>query len=337
MEYLLTIGRRPDGSYSEIADPGVTALCVTALLRLGHTPDEAQLAESLRYLAGFVRDDGGIYQQRSYYQNYETCVSMLAFQAANRDGRYDRLLKRASAFAKSIQWDESEGVQPTDPAYGGAGYGKHKRPDLSNTQFLVEALQAQETEDNQEAIARALIFVSRSQNLPSPHNSLPFPKKNPDGGFYYTPAAGGSSQAGETETGGLRSYGSMTYAGLKSMIYAGVSAEDERVQTALGWLRKNYTLRENPGLADAGLYYYFHTVAKTLAALGETTFTDDQGQVHSWREDLIRELARRQLPSGAWTNQNIRWMEGDANLVTAYALLALSYCQPDELAARGAN
>ena len=47
-------------------------------------------------------------------------------------------------------------------------------------------------------------------------------------------AAGGQSQAGTTPNGGLRSYGSMTYAGLKSMIYAGVGPEDVEVAEVAG-------------------------------------------------------------------------------------------------------
>ena len=34
---------------------------------------------------------------------------------------------------------------------------------------------------------RALVFVSRCQNLETEHNTTPFAAKNPDGGFYYTP------------------------------------------------------------------------------------------------------------------------------------------------------
>jgi squalene-hopene/tetraprenyl-beta-curcumene cyclase len=173
---------------------------------------------------------------------------------------------------------------------------------------------------------RALLFISRCQNLESAHNTTPFAAKLNDGGFYYTPAAGGSSQAGVDETtGGLRSYASMTYAGLKSMIYAGVKADDQRVKAAIVWIKKNYDLDTNPGMGSAGQYYYYHTFAKALAALGEDTLVDDKGVSHDWRKELIEELASRQREDGSWVNENSKWLEGDANLVTAYALLALSY------------
>jgi len=63
----------------------------------------------------------------------------------------------------------------------------------------------------------------------------------------------------------LRSYGSMTYAGLKSMIYAGLTQDDPRVKAALEFIRKNYTLEENPGQGQRGLYYYYQTFAKAMA------------------------------------------------------------------------
>jgi squalene-hopene/tetraprenyl-beta-curcumene cyclase len=203
---------------------------------------------------------------------------MLCFVEANQDGRYDELLKKADAFVKGLQWDEAEGKDPSDFAYGGAGYGNQKRPDLSNTSFLIDALKAVGNDENSEAIQRALLFVSRCQNLETEHNTTPFSAKNPDGGFYYTPAAGGSSQAGETPGGGLRSYGSMTYAGLKSMIFAGVGPDDPRVKAAVKWIGMHYDVTSNPGMGDAGLYYYYHTFAKALDAMGYDEFVDAGGQ-----------------------------------------------------------
>src|SRR5215207_2193319 len=86
-----------------------------------------------------------------------------------------------------------------------------------------------------------------------------------------------------------RSYGSMTYGGLKSMIYAGLSKDDPRVKAAWSWIRKNWSLAENPGMrlgdprnAEAGLFYYRQTFAKALAADGEPTVTEAKGAAHDW-------------------------------------------------------
>lgn len=326
--YMTTKGRAADGSYSSASGPAVTALVTTGLLRHGPSPDHPAIAESLKYLEKFVQPDGGIYQPSSTHRNYETSLAVLCFTEANRDGRYKEILSKAEAYLRNEQWDEGEGQNRTDLNYGGAGYGRHKRPDLSNTSFFVDALKANESPENRAAIEKALIFISRCQNLESEHNTSEFAAKNPDGGFYYTVAAGGQSMAGTTDSDGLRSYGSMTYAGLKSMIYAGVEANDPRVQAAYKWIQKNYDLKSNPGMGDAGVYYYYHTFAKALDALGTKTVKDADGAEHDWRAELIQELARRQRDDGSWVNSNERWLEGDANLVTGYVLLTLSHCKP---------
>ncbi|MFO0899180.1 MAG: prenyltransferase/squalene oxidase repeat-containing protein [Pirellulales bacterium] len=332
VEFLSTKGQADDGSFSQQASPAVTAIVVESLLKQGRSPDDPVVAKGLKYLEGLAQPDGGIYRPGTFHQNYETCISVMAFQSANKDGRYADLIKRADAYLRDIQNDEGEGHGKESLSYGGAGYGRSKRPDLSNTSFLLDALKATGAGPDDPAVQKALVFVSQCQNLESPYNTGPWAAKNPDGGFYYTAAAGGQSQAGQIPDGGLRSYGSMTYAGLKSMIYAGVGPDDPRVKAALAWLKKHYSLTENPGMGDsspdptmkqAGLYYYYNTFAKALAALGEDKFVDDTGTAHDWRSELIAELAKRQQPDGSWINEQAKWMEGDPNLVTAYALLAL--------------
>lgn len=328
VDYLQRVGQDPEGAYTRASGPAVTSLVVAALLRHGYPSDDPFVARSLKYLEGMVQPDGGVYQTGSRYRNYETCVAIMCFTEANADGRYNQLIERADAFVKRLQWDEGEEKGPEEFEYGGAGYGSHNRPDLSNTSFLIDALRAAGNDENSEAIQKALVFVSRCQNYESEHNTTPFAALNPDGGFYYTCAAGGASMAGATPEGGLRSYGSMTYAGLKSMIYAGVDSQDGRVKAAVEWVRRHYALDSNPGMGAQGLYYYYHTFAKALNAMGSSTLVDADGNTHDWRAELIRELARRQRPDGSWVNDAPRWLEGDPNLVTAYALLALSYCRP---------
>ncbi len=334
VRYLRARGQAADGSFSSGAGPGITAIVTTGLLRNGYSIDDPLVAKSLKYLKGFVREDGGIYGEGSLYRNYETCMSLMCFNEAEkqRSGQYGKMLQRAENFVKGIQNDESEGLDKSDPAYGGTGYGKHKRPDLSNTGIFIDTLKELGRGQDDEALRRAIVFVSRCQNLETEHNDTKWASKNQDGGFYYTAAAGGSSQAkwpeGESEVArGLRSYGSMTYLGLKSLIYAGVSKDDPRVKSATKWIRKNYRLDANPGLGKQGLFYYYQTFGKTLAALGEGTFADAKGVEHDWRTEMLSELARTQKSNGAWVNESERWLEGDPNLVTGYALLTLSYCR----------
>ncbi len=328
-DYLVSKGQSADGSFSaERVGPGVTGLVTTALLRTGRSPNDPAVAKSLKYLEGFVQADGGVYLKGSRLKNYETCIILACFSEANKDGRYDEILKNAQQFLRGEQFDEADKIDKADAKYGGAGYGGDTRPDLSNTHFFIEALRATGSGEDDEAVQKALVFVSRCQNLESEYNTFPEAAKVNDGGFYYTVAAGGGSAAGRDPEGGLRSYASMTYAGLKSMVYAGLTKDDPRVKAARTWIGKHYDLESNPGMGTAGLYYYYHTFAKALDALGDKTLVDDQGKEHDWRAELLATLAAKQKSDGSFVNSNEQWMEGDANLATGFALLALSYAKP---------
>ena len=332
IEFLTTKGQADDGSFSKASGTGVTSLAGYAMLRNGVPRDNPAVAKAIEWVLSHRQVDGGIYVTGSTHRNYETSLAVLMLAEANQNGDYDDVLARADSFLKGMQWGVGENeVDVSDTAYGGGGYGRHERPDLSNTGFLIDALVAAGNDENSEAIKRALVFVSRTQNLETEHNQTKFASLNPDGGFYYTPAAGGNSQAGNTANGGLRSYGSMTYVGLKSMIFAGVGPDDKRVQAAKSWISKNYRLDQNPGMGASGQYYYYHLFAKALDVAGLDSITEPDGTEHDWRSELAAELAKRQRPDGSWINTDSeRWLEGDANLVTAYALLALDYCKPSK-------
>ena len=326
----LRIVQAEDGSWTSPQQPGITALVTTALLRSGVPADDPMIVKALSHLESFQQDDGGIYHAQSQHRNYETAITIMALEATGQSQKYNKTISRAVGFLKGLQWDESEEIDVSDPAYGGAGYGKHQRPDLSNTQYMLEAFKAAGIDESDPAYQKALIFISRCQNLETPHNNTEFAAKVDDGGFYYTPAAGGTSQAGTTPDGGLRSYASMTYAGLKSMIYAGVEKDDQRVKAATEWIRKFYTLEENPGMGHQGLFYYYHTFAKALDALEVAEFEDADGAKHNWRAELAAHLIKLQQSNGSWVNQKEdRWYEGNPHLATAYALLALSYCDSE--------
>jgi squalene-hopene/tetraprenyl-beta-curcumene cyclase len=313
------------GGWSTQREPGITALVVTAMLRSGQvTPEDPAVTRALTYLEGFIGPKGGL--SEAPHANYSTSIALIAFQEANRDGRFDRTIKAGQNFLKTMQWDETEGKSREDTFYGGAGYGgRNSRPDLSNTAFFMEALRETGIPQDDPNLKKALVFVSRCQNLKSEFNDQAWSDKVNDGGFIYTAANGGETMAGKNADGGLRSYASMTYAGLKSMIYAGLDKGDPRVKAALTYIQGHYTLEENPGLGQQGLYYYYHTFAKTMAVLGAPTLTDAKGVAHNWKAELIAALAKRQNRDGSWVNPADRFLEGDPNLVTAYALLALAY------------
>ncbi len=284
--YLRSQGQASDGSYSKQNGIGVTALVTAGLLASQVSPEDPVVAKSINFLLQYRQKDGGIYQPDSKHTNYETCLVMMALSKANRGGKYNEVLSQAASYVKRLQWDETEEKNKEDMTYGGAGYGSKSRPDLSNTSFMIEALKSVGTSESDEAIQRALIFINRCQNLESPANTTPFAGLVKDGGFYYTPAAGGESQAGKDPNGGLRSYASMTYAGLKSMIFAGVAKDDPRIKAAVKFLQSHYALDSNPGMGSSGLFYYYHTMAKALDVLGSEEFEAADGK-HLWKQELF--------------------------------------------------
>jgi len=329
--FLLEKGQAPDGSFSKQLSPAVTALCTSALLEHGVPQADPKIQKSLAFLETQIRPDGGIYGEGSNLRNYETSVSLMCFNRANGNGGYDETIKKAIAFLKGLQWDEAEGYELNSTFYGGQGYGSHKRPDASNTSYFLDALKSVAEDPQSEAFQKAATFMSRCQNLSTPHNTAEWVGKasvDDEGGFIYTAVGKGESKAGETPEGGLRSYASMTYAGLKSLLYSGVDQDDIRVQAAKDWIGRHYDLTANPGMGQQGLFYYYHIFAKTLAATGDPFVLTEDQKKQDWRADLTRRLADLQRNDGSWTNPADRWFEGDPNLVTAYAMLALNYCDP---------
>lgn len=323
---FLRKSQNEDGSFAkaEIA-PSVTALVVAGVLRTHRVGvRDPMIEKALQFVEKHIKPDGGVYIS-DVNKNYPTAIAIMAFAEANKDGRYQSVIDKAVAVLKSEQWGESKGVDPSHMKWGGAGYGAKTRPDLSNTTFLIDALNAAGVPKSDPAYQRAIQFVTRCQNLSGEGaNDLPLGSKINDGGFYYTPTDPTNPGGGDPQTG-FRSYGSMTYAGLKSFIHAGVDKNDPRVQGAIRWIKKHYTLAENPGMGEQGYYYYVQTFAKALDVLDIDQFEDADGKKHDWRADLIDAVVARQKPDGSWVNTAPRWLESDPNLVTAYGLLALAY------------
>ncbi len=309
---------------AEATDMGISSVATLGLLRAGVPADDPMIVKAVNYLLKFQKDDGGIYDKEGY-RNYTTSICLMVLKATG-DKKYDEAVNKALAFLKDLQWDQGEGLGPESEDFGGAGYGTHKRPDLSNTQWFVEAVREAGLKPDDPALKNALVFVSRTQATEEARFiSLP------DGSFIYTPHGGGESKAPEvvlpSGQKGLKGYGSMTYAGFLSLIYCGLDKQDKRVQAALKWLGDHWTLEENPELGKQGYYYYLMIMGKALRAYGEPTITDAQGTKHPWRKELSAKLIQLQNEDGSWTNDVDRWHEGYKPLVTGYALTTLDACK----------
>ena len=315
-----------NGSWQD--HPAMTALVLSSFLRAhpGVGTDDPVIADGFEFLKSCVQPDGGIYIE--HMPTYNTAISLVAFKDA-ADPAFHDIIIRAENFLMGMQFSEEHGLSADSLHYGGVGYGEKDRPDLSNLQWAIEAVamddmdvgdpehvfsdeEVERMERKRIFYDRALTFLARCQNL---ENINPEEYSVNDGGFMYKP--------GSSKLGGSRSYGSMTYAGLKSMIYARVDKEDERVQAAFDWISQHFTVETTPFMRDQGLYYYYQTMAKALHAFGEEVIVDTLASSHKWREALIDQLLKTQDAEGFWVNENGRWWENNPVLVTAYSLLAM--------------
>lgn len=368
IEYLRTQQDEATGGWSVPEQgpniPAITGLVLNGMLmepHIDHT--DPTVAKALDYLFSFQQEDGGIYDV--ILANYNTAITVSALSRVNT-AEADEAIQKAIPFLKRLQWSEdaipgredTAVVDRSHPYYGGVGYGGSGRPDNSNLNLMLQALHDAGVDPEDPAFQRALVFLQRTQMLHKDEegnviNDMPYAEGSQQGGFIYATSPNednqgiGESKAGtieETLSDGttasrLRAYGSMTYAGFKSYIYADLDRDDPRVQAAYDWLRENYTLDENPGIGMDGYYYFLITMSRAMDAWGEDTIevvveaeddTDSDNnspktQSRDWSNDLIAKFADLQNDDGSFRSVDDRWMEGNPVLITAYSLIALQH------------
>jgi squalene-hopene/tetraprenyl-beta-curcumene cyclase len=346
--------QQADGTWQadERVPPAITALVLRAHVGSdGFDPDSPDVRRGYEALLAQQVGDGGIYDD--LLANYNTAIAVSALAAARDeagDDRYQRQIDDAIAYLRRLQWtpeteadfageDQSQQVSgEDDPFFGGWGYGGRSRgagrPDLSNAGMALQALHDAGIPSDDPAYQKALVFISRLQNN-SETNANDW--AGDDGGFIYSPDADRSFESfgGEFVTPDgqrrLRSYGSMTYAGLKSMIYAGLTKDDPRVRAAFDWAQDNWTLDRNPGMPegneDHGRFYYYLMLARALDAYDQPVLDTLDGPV-DWRVALIEKLDEIQAEDGSWAGVS-KWREDDPVMVTAYAVNALNHAIKD--------
>jgi squalene-hopene/tetraprenyl-beta-curcumene cyclase len=328
--------QKPDGHWDDEGTPAFTALALTAAARdpnvdlKKETP--GHIATGFDWLVKQQKEDGGIYNRGLSTYNTATSITALSM-LGNPD--YESVIVRARKHLIGQQWDSDEKGKTDNPNDGGLGYGagtSKDHDDLSNTWLALEALSvsAKVVADGKHGDQpdldwdAAQTFLSRCQNL-SATNDQPWVSEDAKnkGGFVYSPTGSKAEDKLPDGRTALRSYGSMSYAGLLSMIYSKVSADDPRVIAVKEWLGRNYTVSENPGLGTSGQYYYFQTMTKALSASNLNTLKLADGSEADWRKDVADKLLSKQTSDGSWINADGKWMESNSVLVTTYSLLAL--------------
>jgi len=444
--------------------PAITALALNGMLmQPGIDAKDEAVSKGVAFILKYRQPDGGIYDR--VLPSYNTAITLSTLAQVNTP-EAKAAIKPAQDFLRKLQFSEeadpslggseaARTVTKADPFYGGIGYGRHGRPDLSNLGFMLEGLHDSGVASDDPAFQRALVFLSRVQMLDSA-NDMPYADGSSQGGFIYATSVSkdkvgvGQSPAGEVVeslTGGsgtqvkvtlgterdgrpatiartpveakireamakshpreaamlppapghfivmgpsgdgetasefsvylplllidapvivtgalgdfgkgskltaravsasvptsrLRSYGSMSYVGFKSLIYAGLKPDDARVKAVERWISENYTLSENPGVGAGGYYYFLLAFSRAMDARGKATvdvITANTGEdatapvrgnpseTRNWANDLIDALAKLQQPDGSFKPIDDRWMESDPVLITSYSLIALQH------------
>lgn len=317
--------------------PAVTGLALMAFngdpMERYRGKETAHLKRAYDFVLNQVKPDGSICVTN--LPTYNTALCMMAL-LTSRNPQYDPVIKKARVFLVGLQHDFGEKSKLDTPFDGGFGYGlpTDKVSDMSNTLLALEAIRHSQRfiADQPPAEAKdlnwdaAIHFLQSCQNLPSYNKEAWVSTDARDqGGFVYH--AGRSNAGGVTNaaTGvvSLRSYGSISYAGLLSYIYADLRKDDPRVRAVVAYLKNNYTLEENPGMGKAGLFFYYHTMTKALTASGMGDLDLASSGQANWRQELAMKLIQLQQTDGSWVNDNARWWEKEPSLVTSYAVLSL--------------
>ncbi len=323
----LAANQKPDGSWSATVMPAMTALPLWALAASGETGYADVKENAVLFILSKQQPDGGIYEpvpgrQGGGLGNYNTAICIAALYATGRSDVMPAVLKGRSYIAASQHIGD-------DSHAGGFGYDKdaeRRYSDLNNTHFSLDAMRrTQGAEDLRPAGEKrvdvrwdaALKYVMQMQNT----------EGETAGGFAYNTQDPKSGIA--TNSSGrlmLRAYGSMTYAGLLSIVHARLEKSDPRVRSAVKYASRFWTLDENPGQGQQGLYFYYNVMTRALSAadIDSLSRKASNGDI-LWREEVLRKLIELQKPDGFWVNENNRWWENDPVLATSYSLLALSF------------
>ena len=319
--------QKPNGAWSDEGMPALTALPLWSFAAYGADAKVKEVDQAIAFLLAKQQPDGGIYvpvpgRKGGGLGNYNTSICVAALYATGSREVMPAVLKGRRYIAASQHVGD-------DVHAGGFGYDKEtdrRYSDLNNTHFSMDAMRrTQGSEDSRPAGERradinwdaALAYVLQMQNA----------EGETAGGFAYnTQDPKGGVQTNASGRVMLRAYGSMSYAGLLALIHVHLEKNDPRVRSVVDYGSRFWSLEENPGQGQQGLFFYFNIMARALSAAGLDALPKHaaEGEIR-WRDEVVRKVISLQKPDGSWVNENNRWWENDPVLATSYALLALEF------------
>jgi len=297
--------QKDDGTWSDYPGQpgGITCLCTLAMLSAGVDPQDPQLQNALKAI-------------RRLRPGQTYVVSLQTMVLCRAEPEKDQVL-----IGQNVKWLEEKQIR------AGLRSGAWSYPvgngDNSNSQFALLALYEAER-----AAEAGRLHVQVHRDTWERAKAYWTTAQNDDGSWgYYKPLDG---------------VGSMTCAGITSLAIssdvihqpdaqvvgdhveccpAPDAREHDRVQDALHWLQRNYTIESNPCQRGNLWHYYFLYGLERVGRLTNHRFIGD----HDWYREGTAYLVQEQggvLSTGAWHGHG--HSEDDENISTSLALLFLA-------------
>lgn len=324
---------------------GGDAITPLVLVALDTATHPGPHAAGCRFLAELADD-----AERFDRLEYPVYTAAFAVQVCLQDEASRRSAIRWADVLRGQQLAARLGWEPDDPEFGGWGYatvepGKPSPgtvrlptldPNLSATTLAVTALRAGGARADDPALRAALTFLERCQNFPRA-DAAADPAFD-DGGFCFAVGVADRSKAGSAGVDRhgrmrMRSYGSATADGLRSLLACGLPADHPRVVAARAWLERQFAADVHPGafpqdravFRDGCFYYWCWSAVTTLEALRVDRLHTTAGPL-DWRRAVGDALVARQADDGSWRSAHGAVREDDPLVATPLALAALRTC-----------
>ncbi|MHC5538711.1 DUF4159 domain-containing protein [Singulisphaera rosea] len=301
VRYLKSL-QKDDGSWPEVeqqSKTGTTSLVTLALLTAGEPTNSPAVSKALDYLRGFLPNE--------LDNTYAVSLHSMALAAANSD----RDLVRISADA---DWLISTQIKPNEGrnSPGTWSYSRSlNRGDPSNTQYALLGLHA--ASEAGVKVPPQVWSVARAAWVKAQH---------PDGSWAYP---------------GLPSSASMTSAGISSLVITGLNqyqgherlvgdeivdcgkgSTSRELELAVGWMARNFDVRQNVGQGNQWRYYYLYGLERAGRLTGQRFFGE-----HDWYREGAEALVREQnRVTGAWVGLSME--KAFPQLTTSFSLLFLA-------------
>jgi len=322
LDWLVT-QQKENGSWSNESYPAMTALCLWALTTDNSDKYDKQKEKAAKFIASFAQKDNGIYKTPTGgrgsggLSTYNTGICMTALYKYNKL-KYRDIILNARKFIAASQ------IQGDSSSSGGFGYNipndeQRDRPDLSNTAWVLQAMRT--TQDLEEFRKGERVDIDWDK-AKSYVEKLQIQDGKDKGAFGYSETGERTQQPNSKIP--LKTFGSMTYAGLESLIFADVKKTDPMIISTIQWIGDNWTLQENPGMGEKGIFYYYNVLSKALELYNGPIKLSD-GKTLDWQKQLQDKLVADQKQNGSWVNTDGQFWETDPILVTSYCLISLSY------------